>query len=67
MLQEILKWTEGLPEWQSDAVARLLAKQKLTTDDEDDLFAMLKQAHGISDLKNRKPKPLRADQIPAPI
>jgi hypothetical protein len=28
ILQEILDWTKGLLEWQSDAVARLLAKQR---------------------------------------
>lgn len=67
ILQEILDWTKGLPEWQSDAVARLLAKQTLTIEDQDDLFALLKAAHGIPDPKDRKPKPLTADQIPAPV
>ncbi|MFC6282216.1 MULTISPECIES: AAA family ATPase [Polaromonas] len=67
ILQEILGWTQGLPAWQSDAVARLLAKQALTPDDLDDLFALLKVAHGIPDSKNRKPTPLTADQIPAPV
>ena len=67
ILQEILAWTQGLPLWQSDAVARLLAKQALTADDVNDLYALLKVAHGIPDPKDRKPKPLTADQIPAPI
>lgn len=67
ILQEILKWTEGLPAWQSDAVARLIAKPKLEPDDEDDLLALLKQVHGIPDSSERKLKPLSADQIPAPI
>jgi len=67
IFQEILDWTKGLPEWQSDAVARLLAKQTLTIEDQDDLFALLKAAHGIPDPKDRKPKPLTADQIPAPV
>jgi hypothetical protein len=48
-------------------VARLLAKQTLTVEDHDDLFALLKVAHGIPDPKGRKPKPLTADQIPAPV
>ena len=56
ILQEILVWTQGLPAWQSDAVARLLAKQTLRADDQDDLFALLKLAHGIADPKGRKPK-----------
>lgn len=67
LLQEILIWSQTLPTWQSDAVARLLAKQTLTVEDQDDLFALLKNAHGISDPKVRKPKPLTADQIPAPV
>lgn len=67
ILQEILDWTKGLPAWQSDAVARLLAKQALTIEDQDDLFALLKAAHGIPDPKDRKPQPLTAEQIPAPV
>ncbi len=66
ILQEILKWADGLPQWQSDAIARLLAKQTLATDDLNDLFALLKAAHGIPDPKERTPKPLTADQIPVP-
>lgn len=67
ILQEILEWTQGLPAWQSDAVARLLSKQTLSAEDQDDLFALLKIAHGIPDPKGRVPKPLAADQIPAPV
>lgn len=67
ILQEILVWTQSLPLWQSDAVARLLAKQTLTADDLEDLYALLKVEHGIPDSKDRKPKPLTADQIPAPV
>lgn len=67
ILQEILVWSQGLPAWQSDAVARLLAKQTLSADDQDDLLALLKLAHGIRDPKDRRPKPLTADQIPAPV
>lgn len=67
LLQEILDWSKSLPAWQSDAVARLLATQTLTAEDQDDLFALLKAAHGIPDPKDRKPKPLTADQIPAPV
>jgi recombinational DNA repair ATPase RecF len=67
ILQEILSWAQSLPTWQSDAVARLLAKQTQTADDLDDLYALLKVAHGIPDPKGRKPKPLTADQIPTPV
>lgn len=67
LLQEILSWSQSLPTWQSDAVARLLTKQSLTAEEQDDVFALLKAAHGIPDPKDRKPKPLTADQIPAPV
>ncbi|MDO8050079.1 AAA family ATPase [Janthinobacterium sp. SUN211] len=67
ILQEIFRWTQGLPEWQGDAVARLLSKGALTTGDLEDLFALLKVAHGIPDPNERKPKPLSAEQIPAPV
>lgn len=67
ILQEILSWTQGLPTWQSDCVARLLAKQTLTAEDLGDLLALLKTAHGIPDPKGRTPSPLASDQIPAPI
>lgn len=67
ILQGVLAWTQTLPAWQSDAVARLLAKQTLSLDDHDDLFALLKLAHGIPDPKGRTPKPLTADQIPVPV
>lgn len=67
ILQEILAWTQTLPAWQSDAAARILAKQTLSAEDQDDLFALLKLAYGIPDPKGRTPKPLTADQIPAPV
>lgn len=67
LLQEILKWSESLPAWQSDAVARLLSKQTLEMSDEADLFALLKSAYGIPDPQNRTPRPLSTGQIPAPV
>ena len=67
ILQEILTWSKTIPAWQSDAIARLLAKQTLNAGDMDDLFALLKAAHGIPDPKGRIPKPLTDDQVPAPV
>jgi energy-coupling factor transporter ATP-binding protein EcfA2 len=66
ILQEILGWTQGLPAWQSDAIARLFAKQNLGAEDIDDLVALLKAEHGIPDTKGRKANKLSADHIPAP-
>ena len=67
ILQEILKWSKEIPDWQSDAISRLLTKQAITQHDLDDLYALLKLAHGIPDPQNRYPQPLTADQIPSPI
>jgi len=54
ILKEILDWSQSLPAWQSDALARLFAAGTLTTDDLDDLFALLKTEHGIPDPKGRQ-------------
>jgi energy-coupling factor transporter ATP-binding protein EcfA2 len=67
VLQEILAWSKTIPAWQSDAISRLLAKQKLEGSDLDDLFALLKASQGIADPKGRTPTPMTADQVPAPI
>ena len=67
LMQELLAWTKGLQAWQSDALARLLAKKELSPADQDDLYALLKVAHGIPDPEKREPLPLAEDQIPAPI
>ena len=64
VLQEILKWSINLPAWQSDALRRLFEKEKLSTDDLDDLYALLKDEHGLQDMQGRKAKRLDSDQIP---
>jgi hypothetical protein len=65
ILQEILTWSQSLPAWQSDAIARLFAKQTLAQQDLADLYALLKGEHGIPDPKGRVAKRLKADQIPS--
>ncbi|MBI5522403.1 MAG: AAA family ATPase [Desulfarculus sp.] len=65
ILQEILNWSKGLPSWESDAIARLLAKQTLSPGDLKDLYALLKTAHGIPDAEGRTARPLADDHIPA--
>ena len=65
ILQDILSWAQGLPAWQSDAIARLFAKQTLFQQDLDDLHALLKTEHGIPDPKGKVASKLSADHIPA--
>jgi energy-coupling factor transporter ATP-binding protein EcfA2 len=65
ILQEVLAWSKTISPWQSDAIARLLAKQALSNEDIKDMFALLKSANGIDDPEKRVAKPLSAEQIPA--
>ena len=65
ILQEILRWSQNLLAWQSDAIARLFVQGALSAKDIDDLFALLKAEHGIPDPKGRTANRLSADQIPA--
>lgn len=66
ILQEIQKWSQGLPSWQQHAIAQLYAKGTLDDNDYDDLYALLKAEHGIPDPKNRVATKLEAAQVAAP-
>jgi len=46
ILQEILKWSNNLPAWQSDTIGRLFEKEELSTEYLDDLYALLKDEYG---------------------
>lgn len=66
LLDDILAWsTTGLSLWQRDALRRLFQKEVLDQQDLDDLYAMLKSAHGIPDPENREPDPLAQKHLPA--
>lgn len=67
LLDEILAWTENsLPLWQRDAARRLFQEQQgLADKDYEDLYALLKSAHGLPDPDNRAPVPLAAEHLPA--
>jgi len=66
ILQEILKWSQSLPAWQQDAIARLYVKPDLSTQDFDDMYALLKSEHGIPDPKGRVSTKLAAELVAAP-
>lgn len=66
ILQEILKWSKELSEWQQDVIAKLYAKTDLSAQDYDDVHALLKSAHGIVDTKGRVPTKLADEQVAAP-
>lgn len=67
LLEDILAWTEtSLTLWQRDAARRLFQEQQgLAPQDYDDLYALLKSAHGLPDPSNRTPLPLAAEHLPA--
>ncbi len=65
LLTDILAWsTAYLSPWQRDALRRLFQQQKLSAQDIDDLYAMLKSARGLSDAQNRQPVPLAQNHLP---
>jgi energy-coupling factor transporter ATP-binding protein EcfA2 len=68
VLSRIVEWSKGLPDWQSDAVRRILVNNDLTDKDEKELLAMLKKTKGIEDPSNPAPSPtpLRASDVPSP-
>jgi hypothetical protein len=58
VLDSIIKWAEqDLPNWQSDAVRRLLTQTSLTDNDKDDILAMLKSKNGLVDSNKPAPSP----------
>jgi len=66
LLDNILSWaTAELKTWQRDALRRLCEKQTLDSRDLDDLYGMLKAAHGLADPQNRQPVPLTKDHLPS--
>ncbi len=68
ILSQIAKWAKGLPDWQSDAVRRILVKGDLTDSDRKELLAILKKSKGIEDPNNPAPSPitLQASDVPGP-
>jgi hypothetical protein len=66
IIQEIYSWSQNLPAWQQDAIARLYLNRTLATTDIDDLFALAKAEYGIEDSAGRQPIKLVAAQFAAP-
>ncbi|WP_330206116.1 AAA family ATPase [Pseudomonas sp. AM14(2022)] len=66
IIQEIHAWSNGLPAWQQDAIARLYQDRILNAADLDDLYALAKAESGIPDTEGRKPKKLEDALIAQP-
>ena len=68
LLNNILKWTESLPNWQRDAARRLLQHEEgLSENDYAELFSLLKTEHGLPNPNNMTPEPLAASHLPVTI
>lgn len=66
LIDEILKWSEEkLPLWQRDAARRLFQQDTgLLVEDYEELYALLKIAHGLPNLSGLTPEPLEAAHLP---
>lgn len=59
IIEEILKWSEKLPDWQSDALRRIWIKSDISPQDEDEILLMLKRHNKLADEKEEFPYPIR--------
>lgn len=65
-LESIVDWAESdLPEWQSDAVRRLLVQDALTDEDRFEILAMVKALHGLlpEGVTPPTPQPLKKGMV----
>jgi len=68
LLDKILRWTQTLPKWQSDATRRLLQREEgLSENDYSELFILLKAGHGLPNPDDLQPYPLATNHLPANI
>ncbi len=64
-LEMILNWSNGLPDWQNDAVRRILQQRELSDQDVQEILAMLRATQGlISGQLQVQPKRLAKDDLP---
>ncbi|KXG44574.1 hypothetical protein [Tepidibacillus decaturensis] len=66
VIESIVKCVENdLPDWQSDAVRRLLTQNELTDEDELEILSMVKSLYGLNngDQLLVSPKPLKSSDI----
>jgi energy-coupling factor transporter ATP-binding protein EcfA2 len=67
VFEEILRWSQGLPDWQSDALRRIIQQQEVTSKDIDEVLVMLKLQHGLANGKEMAVKPERLSQKEIPL
>lgn len=65
VLQEILTWSQDQPEWQRDALRRLVAQGQLQPTDDNELVTLCKQRHGLAGTDTVIAEPLLAEHLRA--
>jgi hypothetical protein len=55
-LDLIIQWAQGLYDWQSDAIRRILMQGDVTEEDEQQILLMLKERNGIIGVVGDVPK-----------
>ncbi|MGI8978069.1 MAG: AAA family ATPase [Pirellulaceae bacterium] len=66
VIQEIATWARALPAWQSDAVRRIFTKDKLSAEDEGQIYEILLDAHGLSEPNATVPAPSPFSDVVGP-
>lgn len=63
-LDEVLTWSASLPEWQRDALRRIVTKSKVSVGDLDEVTELCKLPHGLS-TATLKASPLAVEHLPS--
>jgi energy-coupling factor transporter ATP-binding protein EcfA2 len=68
-LKDILSWSKTSPQWQRDALRRLLQQGKLSDADITDLTKLCKSAHGLTTVEDNMPAaiPLAEEHLPVDV
>ena len=56
-IDQVIEWAKSIPDWQADAVRRILTQEVLTDQDKAELLAILKEQHGLGNSQQPAPKP----------
>ena len=68
LLNEILNWTQSLPNWQRDACRRLLHNESMPSDEDlSELYTLLKKENGIETEDDLTATPLAIGHLPAEL
>ncbi len=61
---DVLAWSQDLPDWQRDGLRRIIEKGNLTAIDVDELTAACRASHGLSEESAPELEPLTSEHLP---